>query len=623
MNHIPLKSLFPFCMILVILAGFSDVFAKEFDLETFSEISVMDNNRVKPLDTYARIKLLQFSGRSSIEGYSAIEWLARVLFTPAKAAQDQIFLIDNPEIADAIGAERHRRRYSFSDLHAGFGKLHQLARKASMTPGKERSNFENEAARAYRNVTEYAELTGMFSFIEPDPAYGIKDSAVARILGLDTLKPAQSYYEMLAHSPALSRAMKEVSGKKRSEWSSLDSAVVSVAHSMYRMGARIGNPPLHIIPVGHQGSVEWLSPWGYLAKYASSSLGNNHIDLLIELRENYRSDNPVAFEKAVEQFRTSVQKDAGKVIDYPDHSLEISYNALNPFLKSKILYGLTCILALFLMIIYRTWLHFTAVALIIPGFLFQTWGLIARMIILNRPPIDNLYGTLVFVAWASVILGAVVELWQRNAMGLLISSFIGFALLHLAGKYGADGDTMGMLSAVLNNNFWLTTHIITITLGYTGLLAAGIAGHVYIIRKLASGDKQKLTSTNKTIYAVLAFGFTFTVIGTVLGGMWADQSWGRFWGWDPKENGALLICLWCTIIFHARAGGMIRGWGLAMGSIVGLVLVMFAWLGVNLLGVGLHSYGFTSTGAQVLFGTVGFEALFLIGTSVAIKTTRR
>ena len=105
--------------------------------------------------------------------------------------------------------------------------------------------------------------------------------------------------------------------------------------------------------------------------------------------------------------------------------------------------------------------------------------------------------------------------------------------------------------------------------------------------------------------------------------MWADQAWGRFWGWDPKENGALVIILWCSILFHARAGGMIKDFGLAVGSAVGLVLVLVAWLGVNMLGVGLHSYGFTAAGGQALLGIGVFETLFLTAVTIGAAIRRR
>jgi len=97
----------------------------------------------------------------------------------------------------------------------------------------------------------------------------------------------------------------------------------------------------------------------------------------------------------------------------------------------------------------------------------------------------------------------------------------------------------------------------------------------------------------------------------VLGGIWADQSWGRFWGWDPKENGALLIVLWNATILHARWGGLVRERGLMNLAVIGNIVTSFSWFGVNLLGIGLHSYGFTDTGAEYLMNFVVGQLILL------------
>ena len=97
----------------------------------------------------------------------------------------------------------------------------------------------------------------------------------------------------------------------------------------------------------------------------------------------------------------------------------------------------------------------------------------------------------------------------------------------------------------------------------------------------------------RMIYGTLCFAIFFSFVGTVLGGLWADDSWGRFWGWDPKENGALIIVLWNVLVLHARWDGMIKERGLAVLAIVGNIAVSWSMFGVNELGVGLHSYGFT------------------------------
>ena len=96
----------------------------------------------------------------------------------------------------------------------------------------------------------------------------------------------------------------------------------------------------------------------------------------------------------------------------------------------------------------------------------------------------------------------------------------------------------------------------------------------------------------KMVYGIVCFATLFSFVGTVLGGIWADQSWGRFWGWDPKENGALLIVLWNAIILHARWGGLMRERGIMNLAVFGNIVTSFSWFGVNMLGIGLHSYGF-------------------------------
>jgi ABC-type transport system involved in cytochrome c biogenesis permease subunit len=158
-------------------------------------------------------------------------------------------------------------------------------------------------------------------------------------------------------------------------------------------------------------------------------------------------------------------------------------------------------------------------------------------------------------------------------------------------------------------------------MGYAGCCLAGLIGHFYLLQAIIQPRQEaRLRSLYNALYAVLGFGLTFSFLGTMLGGVWADQSWGRFWGWDPKENGALLIVLWCAILFHARIARMIGNIGMAAGSILGIIVVLFAWLGVNLLGVGLHSYGFTSGVATGLFAYSVGQVVFL---AVVVPWARR
>jgi ABC-type transport system involved in cytochrome c biogenesis permease subunit len=178
-------------------------------------------------------------------------------------------------------------------------------------------------------------------------------------------------------------------------------------------------------------------------------------------------------------------------------------------------------------------------------------------------------------------------------------------------RYALDGDTMGNLVAVLNTNFWLATHVLTITIGYGCCLVAAIFGHIYLIERLRKKDSSHLSRLHKNMLGACLVALFFATLGTILGGIWADQSWGRFWGWDPKENGALLVCLWLIWLLHGKISGFLRPLFFASLTALTTIVIAFAWFGVNLLGVGLHSYGFTENIAFNLFLFTGIEMTFI------------
>jgi ABC-type transport system involved in cytochrome c biogenesis permease subunit len=176
------------------------------------------------------------------------------------------------------------------------------------------------------------------------------------------------------------------------------------------------------------------------------------------------------------------------------------------------------------------------------------------------------------------------------------------------------------LVAVLNSNYWLSTHVITISLGYSAGLVSAFLSFLYLLMRglgLDNGDRDLRRSLTRAVYGTVCLTLFLSLVGTVLGGVWANDSWGRFWGWDPKENGALLIVLWTLSILHARLGGYIKEWGLHLASVATAAVVTFSWWHVNFLGVGLHNYGFTSGEKHIwtLYGsilailTLGFIAM--------------
>ena len=148
---------------------------------------------------------------------------------------------------------------------------------------------------------------------------------------------------------------------------------------------------------------------------------------------------------------------------------------------------------------------------------------------------------------------------------------LGFATLYIARFLATSGDTLEMLQAVLDTNFWLATHVTCVTLGYVatlvgGVIAAGLHRRRHVHQRAPRRVGKQVAGM---IYGMLCFATLLSFIGTVLGGIWADQSWGRFWGWDPKENGAVLIVIWNALILHARWAGLVKARGMAVLAVVG------------------------------------------------------
>lgn len=265
-----------------------------------------------------------------------------------------------------------------------------------------------------------------------------------------------------------------------------------------------------------------------------------------------------------------------------------------------------------------------SMALLIAAVLVHTIAIALRIYLTDRPPVTNLYSSAVFVGWAAALAGVFMERLFPLGVSILGSATIGAGTLIIAHNLGNDGDTMQMMQAVLDSNFWLATHVITITLGYSATFLAGAIASVYLIGRVFTRavTPERERAMLRMVYGVVCFALLLSFVGTVLGGIWADQSWGRFWGWDPKENGAALVVLINAIILHARWGGMIRARGIAAFAVAGNIVTVWSWFGTNMLGVGLHAYGFMDSATMWLVVFVGSQ-LSIIATAGLPSRRRR
>lgn len=254
-----------------------------------------------------------------------------------------------------------------------------------------------------------------------------------------------------------------------------------------------------------------------------------------------------------------------------------------------------------------------SLALLIAAVLVHTVAIGLRVYLQDRPPVTNLYSSAVFVGWAAALAGAFMERLFPLGVAVLGSATIGAGTLIVAHNLGNDGDTMQMMQAVLDSNFWLATHVITITLGYSATFLAGAIATVYLLGRVFTRavTPERERAMIRMVYGVVCFAMLLSFVGTVLGGIWADQSWGRFWGWDPKENGAALVVLINAIILHARWGGLVRARGIAALAVAGNIVTVWSWFGTNMLGVGLHAYGFMDSAALWLLVFVGTQLVVI------------
>lgn len=590
-------------------------------LDELGRMVVLEHGRKKPLDTFARNILKEFSGQDRFESEPAIQWLARALFAPDQSYRDKVFLITNPDVLDSIGVQRvgkARNRYSFLQLNGGIDRLRQMAFQVSKINEKDRSFVDNEIISLYNKLYIYRQLTDSFSFAFPHPDFTITDAQIRKSLELPENQTQFSFLDLLEKREKIDALI--ASFKDKNE-------IASIPDRMNSWAGYHKELPLAVIPgkrLEKESDEKWTGPWDLLIDaFVHRSTPPGELFFLRDAASGYRENNGEAFDAGLTAFNRAVMEKAGDRIRAKAISLEISYNRLDPFYKGKFFYGFSVIFLLLSFLALKKWFYRLSFFLLSAGIILHILGVIARMYIMQRPPVTNLYETFVFTGLITALLGIVLEWFKKRNIGILTGSLAGLVMLMIAGKYAMEGDTMGMLVAVLDSNFWLASHVITIILGYAGIVLSGFIGHVYILQEIFKPKKTDLLqNTFQAVYAIQAFGIIFTFLGTVLGGIWADQSWGRFWGWDPKENGALLILLWSALLFHARMAGWIKKNGFAFGTVIGVIAVSLAWFGVNLLGVGLHSYGFTSGVARSLFLFIAFELLFMIVTGLMLSTDK-
>ncbi|MFV0416617.1 MAG: cytochrome c biogenesis protein [Chthoniobacterales bacterium] len=338
-----------------------------------------------------------------------------------------------------------------------------------------------------------------------------------------------------------------------------------------------------------------------------------HISALIQALKN---NDPTAFTEAASKLQDwQKQLAPEKILSPKILTLEVLYQKIHPFRIAWIFYLAAGILLVVTMTRSLLWLsrpgYILAWLLALVGLLFQIFGFVARVFIAGRAPVTNMYESVIWVAFGTVFFALLFELKSRGRYFLLGAIPVAVLSLILADGYPHALDpSISPLVPVLKHNFWLTTHVLTITLSYAAFaLALGVA---HIPLSLVILGKKPSPNLYQYVYRALQVGVLLLALGTILGGVWANYSWGRFWDWDPKETWALIALLVYLFILHGRIAGRWSGFGTAVGAILGFQSIIMAWYGVNfVLGVGLHSYGFGTGGRGMALSFVTLECIFV------------
>jgi ABC-type transport system involved in cytochrome c biogenesis permease subunit len=327
---------------------------------------------------------------------------------------------------------------------------------------------------------------------------------------------------------------------------------------------------------------------------------------------------------AVKDYSELMQDKYGAVAKVPKARFEAWYEYFNPIGWSYGLYIIAGLLSLLGLAIRSEWVRQSAFWICVLTLGLHTLAIISRIYISERPPVVSLYSAAVFIGWAIVLAGVVAECLFPISISLLVASIAGYLSLQVA--YGLDmGDSMPVLQAVLDTQFWLSTHVISVSLGYSATFLAGFLGIVIVLVSLilaffgdSSGStlRETIDMLYRICYGVVCFGIFFSFVGTVLGGLWGDDSWGRFWGWDPKENGALMIVLWNALLLHAKWDRLVGALGFATLAIAGNIITAWSMFGTNILGVGLHAYGGETGESLKILGAFALSQLVIIGLGI-------
>ena len=507
----------------------------------WKSLPVQSQGRIKPFDTLARETLKEIYGKSQYKKKSAVEVLLLVLIVP-DFWQNIPFILVEKNLRDSLDIASNKKHFSFEELN----KNQKLALHLLELQNLEEK--EEDLDSYFESLKQLQIRLILFSAIQ-----------TGSLIRIEASKERDLWLSLAELSPPVQTQFKKL----------IKSYINLISH------------------LKESGSTKELSPEYSSLKEASFSDSKESFSL---------------FKSHINQLKSLVL--INQTIKRQVKA-ELWYNSIKPFTLSWFFY-LLFLMAVILLFIFKKIDFFKySLPFIFIGFGFHSFGMLFRSYIMSRPPVSNMFETVVWVPFVALIAGFIFYLkgnkWPFIASAIL--SFICLLLTSLAPEV-LDG-RLQPLEAVLRSSFWLTTHVLTITMSYSFFFLAFVLGDMILIFYLFDPNKA-LNFANKMyqpIYRLIQWGVLLLTAGTLLGAVWADYSWGRFWGWDPKESWALISLLAYLAILHGKLIGWVSPLKMAVSVVLMFFLVIMAWYGVNfVLGAGLHSYGFGSGGVEYMLG---------------------
>jgi ABC-type transport system involved in cytochrome c biogenesis permease subunit len=606
-------------------------------VEAMGSLPVQEGGRTKPLSAHAAALLHLVHGRRDMKldldgngkpdvTLSPTEWLLDVWCFPGEAATYPLFRIENVDVYDAVGI-RHEGGQRFDLEYVSFEtiaspgsggavpgeRMIQLARQDSMKEAIERNPVESHIVNSAQQINAYYEQQQQLDLLFR--SFPLEGDGLRQVFGgVDRV----DFATMLDRMPALRTYLTEnVDNLGKPEFA----GAAQFASFLQQLSGDSGGAAL-FPPTGSRKDHEtWLGLGGIADLAVHNDLQPVQLAMVRHLQAGLLAEAPAVRERELLAFRDAVVTRAKERGEFDKIELEnwylakeLSYQALHFFLLAIL------VVAIGWMAPKKRWLWATGiVATILPLGLLVA-DIVLRCVIRSRPPICNLFDTFLFIAAVGVAAAVVGEIIVRRRFLIALAPIFGALLITLARAFEVtDGkDQMAPLQAVLDTNYYLATHVTSINMGYAAGMFASLMGTTWLLLQ-AFGFRRHDAAFHKSLvrstYGLVSFGLIFAVFGTIYGGVWANDSWGRFWGWDPKENGALLICLAQVSLLHARFCGWVRDFGFCVWAALTGLVVAFSWFHVNLLGIGLHSYGFASSTKTALYCYYGIElGLIAIGT---------